>query len=109
MVIYIYGSESFKKDIHDVLNHSNIKFRLDEHGEIKDLKNLKELKDAIEENPNNIYLIDDEKIIKKSSLNKKIKFLQAKDAIDQEYLFDNGIGDISVDSIDELSTHIKKK
>ena len=109
MVIYIYGSESFKKDIHAVLNHSNIKFRLDEHGEIKDLKNLNELKDAIEDNPNNIYLIDDEKIIKKNSLNKKIKFLQPKDGIEQEYLLDHGIGDISVDSIDELSTHIKKR
>ncbi len=109
MVIYIYGSDSFKKDIHSLLNHSNIKFRLDEHGEIKDLKSLNELKEAIEDNPNNIYLIDDEKIIKKNSLNKKIKFLQAKDSIDQEYLLDNGIGDISVDSMDELATHIKKR
>lgn len=109
MLIYIYGSESFRKDIHAVLNHSNIKFKLDKHGEIKDLMTLKELKDAIEENPNNIYLIDDKKIIKKNSLNQKIKFLQAKDAIEQEYLLDNGIGDISVDSIDELANHIRKK
>ena len=109
MVIYIYGSESFKKDIHALLNHSNIKFRLDEHGEIIDLKNLDELKEAIEDNPNNIYLIDDEKIIKKNSLNQKIKFLKPKDGIEQEYLLDNGIGDISVDSIEELSKHIIKK
>lgn len=109
MIIYIYGSKNFKKDIHDVLNHSNIKFRLDEHGEIKDLETLEELKEAIEDNPNNIYLIDDEKIIKKNSINKKIKFLQPKDAIEQEYLLDNGIGDISVDSIEELSKHIKNR
>lgn len=109
MVIYIYGSESFKKDIHALLNHSNIKFRLDEHGEIIDLKNLDELKEAIEDNPNNIYLIDDAKIIKKNSLNQKIKFLKPKDGIEQEYLLDNGIGDISVDSIEELSKHIIKK
>ena len=109
LVIYIYGSESFKKDIHAVLNHSNIKFRLDEHGEIKDLESLEELKNAIEDNPNNIYLIDDEKIIKKNSLNQKLKFLKPKDGIEQEYLLDNGIGDISVDSIEELSNHIKKK
>ena len=109
MIIYIYGSESFKKDINDVLNHSNIKFRLDEHGEIKDLETLEQLKEAIEDNPNNIYLIDDEKIIKKNSLNQKIKFLQPKDGIEQAYLLDHGIGDISVDSIDELSKHIKKK
>jgi len=109
LVIYIYGSESFKKDIHALLNHSNIKFRLDEHGEIIDLKNLDELKEAIEDNPNNIYLIDDAKIIKKNSLNQKIKFLKPKDGIEQEYLLDNGIGDISVDSIEELSKHIIKK
>lgn len=109
MVIYIYGSESFKKDIHAVLNHSNIKFRLDEHGEIKDLDSVEELKDAIEDNPNNIYLIDDAKIIKKNSLNQKIKFLQSKDSIEQEYLLDNGIGDISVDSIEELAIHIKRR
>lgn len=109
MIIYIYGSDSFKKEIHDVLQHSNIKFRLDEHGEIRDLKTLEELKEAIEENPNNIYLIDDSKIIKKNSLNQKIKFLKPKDGIEQEYLLDNGIGDLSVDSIDELSKHIIRK
>ena len=109
MIIYIYGSDSFKKDIHNVLSHSNIKFRLDEHGEIIDLKTLDELKNAIEDNPNNIYLIDDSKIIKKNGLNQKIKFLKPKDGIEQEYLLDNGIGDISVDSIEELSKHIIKK
>jgi len=109
LIIYIYGSDSFKKDIHSVLNHSNIKFRLDEHGEIKDLETIEQLKDAIEDNPNNIYLIDDSKIIKKNSLNQKIKFLKPKDGISQEYLLDNGIGDISVDSIEELSKHIVKK
>lgn len=109
MIIYIYGSDSFKKDIHNVLNHSNIKFRLDGNGEIKDLETLDELKNAIEDNPSNIYLIDDSKIIKKNSLNQKIKFLKPKDGIEQEYLLDNGIGDISVDSIDELSKHIIKR
>lgn len=109
MIIYIYGSKNFKKDIHDVLNHSNIKFRLDEHGEIKDLATLEELKEAIEDNPSNIYLIDDEKIIKKNALNQKLKFLKPKDGIEQEYLLDHGIGDISVDSIEELSKHIKKR
>lgn len=109
MIIYIYGSSGFRKDIHDVLEHSNIKFRLDEHGEIKELFTIEELKDAIEKYPNNIYLIDDAKIIKKNSLNQKIKFLKPKDGIEQEYLLDNGIGDISVDSIDELSKHIIKR
>ncbi len=109
MIIYIYGNDDFKKEIHSVLNHANIKFRLDEHGQIVDLKSLDELKKAIEENPKNIYLIDDDKIIKKNSLNEKIKLLRPKDGIEQEYLLDHGIGDISVDSVEELSKHIIKR
>ncbi|RXK13521.1 hypothetical protein CP965_06880 [Halarcobacter mediterraneus] len=109
MIIYIYGSDSFKKEINEVLKHSNIKFRLDSHGEIKELNSLNQLKDAIEENPNNIYLIDDSKIIKKNPLTDKIKFLRPKGGIEQEYLLDHGIGDVSVDSIDELSKHIVRR
>lgn len=109
MTIYIYGSDSFKNEINDVLRHSNIKFRLDDKGEIKELNTLNELKNAIEENPNNIYLIDDSKIIKKNILTDKIKFLKPKDGIEQEYLLDHGIGDVSVDSIEELSKHIIRR
>lgn len=109
MIIYIYGTDSFKKEIHHILNHSNIKFRLDNHGEIIDLKTLNQLKDAISDDPTNIYLIDDSKIIKKNTLQEKIKFLKPKDAIEQEYLLDHGIGDVSVNSMDELSKHIIKK
>jgi hypothetical protein len=109
LIIYIYGSESFTKEIKELLNHSNIKFRLDENGEIKELKTLESLKNAIEDNPKNIYLIDDSKIIKKNTLNQKINFFKPKDGIEQEYLLDHGIGDISVDSMEELSKHIIKK
>ncbi|WP_321469772.1 hypothetical protein [Halarcobacter sp.] len=109
MIIYIYGSDDFKKDIHELLEHSNIKFRLGDNGEVIDLDTLEDLKNAIEDNPNNIYLIDDSKIIKKNSLNNKIKLFKPKDGIEQEYLLDHGIGDISVDSLEELSNHIKNK
>lgn len=109
MTIYIYGSDSFKNEINEVLRHSNIKFRLDSKGEVKELNTLNELKAAIEENPNNIYLIDDSKIIKKNIFTDKISFLKPKDGIEQEYLLDHGIGDVSVDSIDELSKHIIRR
>jgi hypothetical protein len=82
---------------------------MDNHGEIIDLKTLNQLKDAISDDPTNIYLIDDSKIIKKNTLQEKIKFLKPKDAIEQEYLLDNGIGDVSVNSMDELPKHIIKK
>lgn len=106
MNIYIYGSQSFKKDIHSTLDHANIKFKLDSDTLIKDIESLDELKNVIKENPNNIYLIDDEKIIKKNS---KIKFLNPKDGIEEEFLFDNGIADLSVDTLNEIPKYILKR
>ncbi|MFY9073581.1 hypothetical protein CRU99_00435 [Malaciobacter mytili] len=109
MNIYIYGNSDFKREINNLLERANIKFRLDDNSSIVELNSLDELKDAIEENPENIYLIDDSKIIKKKSLNSKFKFLKPKDGIEQEYLLDHGIGDMSVDSLEELTTHIIRK
>jgi len=110
LIIYIYGSDDFRKDIHKLLEHSNIRLRLDDNGEVIDLDTLDDLKNAIEEDPKNIYLIDDSKIIKKNSLlNEKFKFLKPKDGIEEDFLLDHGIGDISVNSFEELSKHIKNK
>lgn len=105
MTIYIYGSKSFKNNIHDVLEHANMKFKLSEDDSITELMSLDELKDAIEEDPTNIFLIDDEKIIRKGAL----KFLKPKDGIEEEYLKIHGIGDLSVDDISDIATHIVKK
>ena len=109
MKIYIYGNQSFKKEIHETLEHSNIKFRLDDNTIIEEIDNLKKLKEKILQNPKDIYLIDDEKIIKKNSLNKKIKFLTPKDGIDEEFLLDSGIADLSIDSLNELPKYIIRK
>jgi len=107
--IYIYGNSGFKKEIHQTLEHANIKFKLDDDSVIKDITNLDELKQAINENPNDIYLIDDEKIIKKNGISKKIKFLTPKDGIEEEFLLDNGIADVSVDSLNEIPKYILDK
>lgn len=105
MTIYIYGSKSFKNNIHDVLEHANMKFKLSEDDSIQELASLHELREAIEEDPTNIFLIDDEKIIKKGAL----KFLKPKDGIEEEFLKVHGIGDLSVDNISDIATHIVKK
>lgn len=105
MNIYIYGNKSFKKEIHETLEHANIKFKLGD-SKIKELSELEDLKKAIEENPKDIYLIDDEKIIKNNLLTQKMKFLLPKDGIEQEFLFDNGIADMSVDSLSEIPDYI---
>jgi hypothetical protein len=107
--IYIYGNQSFKKEIHETLEHSNIKFKLDNNTVIEEISTLEKLKRTIENNPNDIYLIDDEKIIKKNSLNKKIKFLTPKDGIEEEYLLDSGIADLTIDSLKELPKYIIRK
>jgi len=96
--IYIYGNQSFKKEILETLEHSNIKFKLDTDTSIKEINKLSELKQTIRTYPKEIYLIDDEKIIKKNSLNKKLKFFIPKDGIEEEFLLDNGIADLSIDS-----------
>ena len=109
MKIYIYGNQSFKKEIHETLDHSNIKFKLDNNTVIEEIESLEKLKTTIENNPKDIYLIDDEKIIKKNSLNKKLKFLIPKDGIEEEYLLDSGVADLAIDSLKELPKYIIKK
>ena len=109
MNIYIYGNSSFKKEIHETLEHSNIKFKLDDNTIIKEIDKLSELKQIIKNNPKDIYLIDDEKIIKKNSINKKIKFLSPKDGIEEEFLLDSGIADLSINSLSEIPTYILQK
>lgn len=109
MNIYIYGSQSFKKEIHKTLEHANIRFKLGDNTLIKDIVNLKELKEIIKNNPDDIYLIDDTKIIKKNSLNKKLKFLAPKDGIDEEILLECGIAELSIDSTKEIPKYILKK
>jgi hypothetical protein len=107
--IYIYGNNSFKKEIHETLEHSNIKFKLDESTLIEEIDDLSQLKQTIKNNPKDIYLIDDEKIIKKNSLNKKIKFFTPKDGIEEEFLLNSGISDLSINSLSEIPKYILRK
>lgn len=109
MNIYIYGGSNFRKEIHKTLTDSSIKHELDENSKILELNSLEELKNAIFKNPKDIYLIDDSKIIKKNSINRKIKFLAPKDGIEEEFLLDSGIADLSVDSLAEIPKYIIKK
>lgn len=109
MHIYIYGSSSFKETVQKSLDHANVKFRMDENGTIEEIDSLEALKMAIEEEPENIYLIDHDKIIDNKSLNSKIKFLTPKDGIEKKFLDDHGIEDVSIDSIEDLPKYVIKK
>ena len=102
MNIYIYGNNDFKQDIHEVLDHSNIKFKLDEYGSIIDIQTLNELKQTIENFPDYIYLIDEAKIIKKGAF----KLFKPKDGIEHSFLIEHGIEDVEIDSLDDIPSHI---
>lgn len=109
MNIYIYGNKSFKNDIQKTLKKFNVKLRISDFGSIQELTNLSDLKNSIEENPSEIYLIDDNKIIKDNTFNGKIKFLQAKDGIEKSFLIKHGIKDLEVDSFDSLGKYLVKR
>ena len=47
MKIYIYGNQSFKKEIHETLEHANIKFKLDNNTAIEEINNINQLKEII--------------------------------------------------------------
>lgn len=107
--IYIYGELSFKMEIHKILDHGNIRFKIGD-GEIIDVEYLYDLEDYIEQDPTQIYIIDQNKIINEESLtNKFLKFLNPKDGISQKYLDHHGMGDISIRNYKDLMIHIEKR
>jgi len=103
--IFIYGNQSFKKDIQKILKNSKINKVLDDL-KIVEINELKVLKENIASNPNDIYLIDDDSIIRKKS---KFKFFKPKDGIEEEFLLECGVDDLSIDSLDDLPNYIIRK
>jgi len=103
--IFIYGNQSFKKDIQKILKNSKINKVLDDL-KIVEINELQVLKENIASNPNDIYLIDDDSIIRKKS---KFKFFKPKDGIEEEFLLECGVDDLSIDSLDDLPNYIIRK
>ncbi len=108
MNIYIYGELSFKIEIHKILDHGNIRFKIGE-GEVVDVEYLYALEELIEEDPTQIFLIDQNKIIEDNVVNKLFKFLVPKDGIHKRYLDHHGIGDVSIRDYKDLIIHIEKR
>jgi nicotinate-nucleotide pyrophosphorylase len=88
LIIYIYGSKKFKKDVKKILNHSIIDIEID------DITSLDKLKSTIKSSPTDIFLIDNDKIIKTSKFITKINIFKPKDGIEKSFLDKYGIGDI---------------
>ncbi len=108
MNIYIYGELSFKMEIHKILDHGNIRFKIGD-GEVIDVEYLYDLEELIEEDPTQIFIIDQNKIIEDTLSTKIFKFLVPKDGITQKYLDHHGMGDVSIRTYKDLIIHIEKR
>ena len=108
MNIYIYGSTTFSNEIHKVLDHGNIRFKIDD-GEVVDITTLHHLKELIKEDPYQIFLIDENKIIEDDFISKYLKFLIPANAIEKTFLDHHGIGDISQRTYSDLLIYIEKR
>ena len=101
--INIYGSKKFVQQMTSLLSQANLK---DISVEVKDVDKLEEL---ISNNPNDIFLIDSEKIISKNIIRDKINFLKPKDSIYKETLIEFGIDDMCFNSDEALLNYIIDK
>jgi len=106
--IYIYGSPTFTNNIHKVLDHGNIRFKID-NGDIVDVRTIQYLTDLVINDPYQIFLIDEDKIIKDGFISKYLKFLLPKNGIKKSFLDQHGIGDISQRTYDDLLIYIEKR
>jgi hypothetical protein len=106
--IYIYGGDSFKRQIHKTLDHGNIRFKID-GGEVIDVKNIDNMKNFIINHPHEIFLIDQNKIIENNIVHKYLKFFVPKDGINKDFLDQHGVGDISLRDYDDLILYIEKR
>ena len=62
MNIYIYGGLTFKMEVHKILDHGNIRFKIGD-GEIIDVEYLYNLEELIEKDPTQVFIIDQNKVI----------------------------------------------
>ena len=100
MIIYVYGNKKFKKEINTLLLQAGVKEK------IEDISVLSILKSTIKEYPNNIFLIDHEKIIDNNKLINKINFFKPKDGVDKAFLDQYGVGDICFNSMNGFVQYI---
>jgi hypothetical protein len=106
--IYIYGNKKFRDKIYRTLEHGNIKFKIGD-GVVEEVQSAEKMKELIEEDPQQVYLIDQNKIIYDDFLSRKLKFLQPKEGISQKFLDEYGMGDVTDKEASDLVFYIEKR
>lgn len=108
MNIYIYGNNGFVNEVHKTLDHGNIRFKI-EDGVIEVVESLERLQELIQEDPSQIYIIDQNLVIENDFISNNLKFLLPKNGIRKSFLDEFGVGDISIRDFDDLSVYISKR
>lgn len=90
------------------MDHGNIRIKIGD-GEIIDVYDLQKIKNHIANNSEQIFLIDQSKIITDDLLSRYLKFLKPKNGIHKRYLDEHGLGDISIREYDDLILYIDKR
>lgn len=108
MNIYIYGNKKFRQSIYRTLDHGNIKFKIGD-GIIEQIESTEKIKELIIEDPTQVFLIDQNKIIYDDFISKKLKFLQPKEGISEKFLNEYGMGDVADKPVDDIVFYIEKR
>ena len=108
MNIFIYGTSAFRKKMQLILDRGNIRFKID-GGKVEEIISLVSLRELIEEDPHQIFLIEEVKIIENDFVSKFLKFLVPKDGITKKYLDEYGIGDISLRDETDLIIYLERR
>lgn len=103
MNIYIYGTEKFKNNIKSILFKANLGIN------IEILNTLFAIKTKLEASPQDIFIIDETKIITPNFFTKRIKFLSSSDGIERELIEKYGVGDVCFNSINGMIGYINSR
>lgn len=98
--VYIFGSDKFCKATKRLLNGINIT-------NYETISDVVAFKDIIEHNPDQFYLIDNEKIYKPNIITKYIKFLIPKNGIESSFLDIYNLGALEFSTTKKAIDYIK--
>jgi hypothetical protein len=103
LVIYIYGAQKFKDKITSILSKANLGLN------IETINTPLRLKSIIEARPKEIFIIDEDKILKNSFFTDKFRFLFSSESIERDFIDKYGIGDVCFNSIGSMISYIKNR